>query len=63
MYTGTADGKIVDIKDGMMSILTTLGTPPCGRLNYLLLTSLLVVYVKFIFENGCFIIFVYGLPF
>ncbi|KAI0239753.1 hypothetical protein LSAT2_009512 [Lamellibrachia satsuma] len=30
MYTGTADGKIVDIKDGKMSILTTLGTPPCG---------------------------------
>ncbi|KAI0239757.1 Adipocyte plasma membrane-associated protein [Lamellibrachia satsuma] len=33
MYTGTGDGKIVDIKDGKMSILTTLGTPPCGSIE------------------------------
>ncbi|KAK2190449.1 hypothetical protein NP493_81g01009 [Ridgeia piscesae] len=29
MYTGTTDGKIVDIKDGKISVLATLGKPPC----------------------------------
>ncbi|KAK2190443.1 hypothetical protein NP493_81g00003 [Ridgeia piscesae] len=29
MYTGTEDGKILDIKDGKISVLATLGKPPC----------------------------------
>ena len=32
MYTGTADGKILDIYDGNIRLLTTLGKPPCGTL-------------------------------
>ena len=30
MYTGTSDGKILDIKDRKISVLATLGRPPCG---------------------------------
>lgn len=30
IYTGTADGQILDIYDGKIHLLATLGKPPCG---------------------------------
>ena len=30
IYSGTADGKVVDIFDGKIRPLAMLGTPPCG---------------------------------
>jgi len=30
LYTGTSDGKIVDIYNGEIRTLATLGKPPCG---------------------------------
>ena len=31
LYTGTADGKIMEIYRGDMRVLTQLGQEPCGK--------------------------------
>lgn len=31
MYTGTADGKILDIHKGEIRVLARLGKEPCGK--------------------------------
>lgn len=31
LYTGTADGKIVKIDGRKLTVVATLGRPPCGK--------------------------------
>ena len=35
IYTGTHDGKIMDIEQNKIRILTQLGKPPCGNKIYI----------------------------